>query len=326
VEQATPNGVSVDDFEVEGNTPEPPQAQTPATPPAASVAAIEDADDASPVPVDAQPDESKPEGKRNSIQARIDKSVAAQRQAERERDELRMRLEHLERQVSQPRQEPTRQEQTPAQPRYFTAPPPSEDEIGTKYKDYPEFIRATAQWQVAEARAEDAMQARYRAVQERHSATAQKFSSKIAEAEQGDPDYWSKVDPAVANLQPSTALEPGQRPTALNAIADIIFDSDYSTELMARLRASDLQRLSTLPPAQLYREMGRLEASVMRPGAATPGPAPRTPAVSQAPPPIKPVGTSASTGDVDPFAQDLDVDEHIRVMNARDKKGRFTSR
>lgn len=321
MEQATPN-VSVDDFEVEDNTPQPVQS-TP-TQPAASVAAVEDADDASPAPVEAQPEE-RPEGKRDrhSIQARIDKAVAAQREAER-------RAEALERQLaaySQPRQEQPREpQQVPSQPRYFTAPPPSEDEIGTKYKDYPEFIRATAQWQVSEARAEDALNARQRAVYERHEATAQKFSSKIADAEKSDPDYWSKIDPAVANLRPSTALEPGERPTALNAIADMIFDSDYSTELMARLRASDLQRLSTLPPAQLYREMGRLEASVMRPGAATSGPAPRTPAISQAPPPIKPVGTSASTGEVDPFSEDLDVDTHIRVMNARDKKGRFTAR
>jgi hypothetical protein len=322
VEQAVDTAPVVDDFEVEDNSsPVTPPVESPQ--PAASVAATQDADDA---PQTLAADE-KPEGKRNSIQARIDRAVAAQREAERRAEAVERRAYELEQQLRQRQPEQPRQEQTPQAPRYFTAPPPSEDEIGTKYKDYPEFIRATTQWQIAEARAEDALSARQRAVYERHEATAQKFSQKIAQAETSDPDYWTKIDPAVANLRPTTALEPNERPTALNAIADIIFDSEYSTELMARLRASDLQRLSTLPPAQLYREMGRLEASVMRPGAASStGPAPRTPAISQAPPPIKPVGTAASAGESDPFSEDLDVDTHIRVMNARDKKGRFTAR
>jgi hypothetical protein len=82
----------------------------------------------------------------------------------------------------------------------------------------------------------------------------------------------------------------------------------------------EFQRLSTLPTAQLFREMGKLEASFTRPAAASSGPAPKTQVVSQAPAPIKPVGTTASTGEVDPLAEDLDVDTHIRVMNARDRK------
>ena len=247
-----------DDFDVESSAPAAPAVvpSVQASPVEATIDADEPAaqatdDQPGPVEAKAETPEQQAERKagRNSIQARIDKAVAAQREAERRAEAAERRAYELEqaRQAREPQQQP-------ASPQYFTGPPPSEDEIGTKYQDYPAFIRATAQWQVAEARAEDAITARQRATYERHEATATQFAERIAKAEESDPDYWTKIDPAVANLRPSSALEPGERRTALNAIADIIFDSEYSTELMARLRAADLQRLSTLPPDRLYRE------------------------------------------------------------------------
>lgn len=257
--------------------------------------------------------------KRKSLQARIDREVSFRRQAERERDEYRARVEAAERAQAQPRQ-PERTE--PRAPQYLTGQPPTEDEIGTTYKDYPEFIRAVARFEYAEERARDQQHHQRAQMAQRHEAVAQSFSSKIAEAEKSDPDYWSKISPEIANLRPSSVLAPGERPTSLNAIADIIFDSDYATDLMAHFSANrqQFQRLSTLPPAQLFREMGKLEASFSRPSAASSGPATKMPPVSQAAPPIKPVGTTASAETLDPLADDLDIDTHIKVMNAKDRK------
>jgi len=103
-----------------------------------------------------------------------------------------------------------------------------------------------------------------------------------------------------------------------HAIADVIFDSDHATELMATLRQSDIQLLSKLPPERLYREMGKLEASMNRAPAAPSGPA-RTP-ISQAPAPIKPVGTSASNSVADDASGDMDLDEFVRVGNVAEAK------
>lgn len=312
--------MAVDDFEVvDSSSPSPaPSIPTPDPQPVA-VEATEDADATAAV---SEPSEPQKPAKPNSIQARIDKAVAAQREAERRAEAVEARLRELE--ARQSSAAAPREPQKPVEPQY-TRPRPTEDEIGTKYQSYPEFVEALTDWKLEQREAQAAVMAQRRAMAERHQQHATKFVEQIAKAEQTDPQFWSKVDPAVANLRPSSALEPGERRTVFNAIADIIFDSDYATELMARLRASDLQRLSTLPPERLFREMGRLEAAVMRTEAASSGPAPKTPVISQAPPPIKPVGTTATTGEVDPLSDDLDVDEHIRVMNARDKRGRFTS-
>ena len=307
-----------DDFEVETNGAAP--AVVPAIPaPVVTPDAVQDdAVDDSPISDPGDEDQPAPGPKpdKRSLQARIDRAVAAQREAER-------RAAYVEQLLTQAR--PREPEPAPkaAEPQY-TRPKPTEAEIGEKYPDYPAFIEALSDWKDEQREVVRSEQRHREQIAQRHEAHATQFSERIAKAEEADPAYWSKIDPAVANLKPSSVLGPGERPTALNAIADIIFDSEYATELMAHLRASDLQRLSTLPPAQLFRAMGRLEADVMRSAAAPAGPAKGTPPISHAPPPIKPVGSSAAAPEVNPLEQDLDVDTHIRVMNARDKRGRFT--
>jgi len=304
-----------DDIEVESSGAPVEEVPAPRVSQDAAIEATSGADEASETIEAAEEPSEEPKPKpRNSLQAKIDSVVAKQRQAERERDEYRAKVDAYER--SQPRTEPEKRE-----PQY-TRPKPTEGEIGAKYADYPAYIEDLTDWKLEQRDAQQAIQARQQAVSQRHEANAAKFSEKIAKAEETDPDFWSKIAPHIANLRPSSTLEPGERPTALNAIADIIFDSEYSTELMAHFsaHAKEFQRLSTLPPGPLFREMGRLEARFVRTEAAAPGPAPRTPVVSQAPAPIKPVGTTASTGEVDPLSEDLDVDTHIRVMNARDRK------
>lgn len=326
---------STDDIEIESNGT--PVANPPALP-AAAIEASEDADAAPAVdPGDEDPQpEAKPEPvaakPRNSLQARIDKSVAAQREAERRADAAERALAQHQ---TKPADAPAKTE-----PQYTRAKP-SENEIGSKYADYPAYIEDLTDWKLEQRDAQQAERDQRTAITQRHEAHAQKFSERIAKAEQADPDFWSKISPAVADLRPSTAFDPKYIQSAARAanqgdinaraflgsvtMADIIFDSEYSTELMAHFSANDpeFQRLSTLPPSALHREMGRLEARFVRPEAASTGPAPKTRVVSNAPPPIKPVGTTASTAEVNPLEDELDVDEHIRVMNSRDHKGRF---
>lgn len=321
----------VDDIEVESSTP----VTAPVSAPSVAVEAIEEADaiEARDPGDEDEPQPEQPKAKpRNSIQAKIDQAVGRQREAER-------RADAAERELAQSRQ-PREQPQARREPQYTRAKP-TEAEIGTKYQDYPAFIEDLQDWKLEQRDAQQAEHNQRAAVAQRHEQHATKFSERIAKAEEGDPQFWTKIAPEIADLVPSSSYDPMQLRSAADAarqgnpqarlflgkvgIADAIFDSEYSTELMAHFSANlqAFQRLSTLPPRLLDREIGRLEGMFSRPAAASSGPAPKTPVISSAPPPIKPVGTTASTAERDPLAEDLDIDEHIRVMNARDKKGRF---
>ena len=98
----------------------------------------------------------------------------------------------------------------------------------------------------------------------------------------------------------------------------LVKDSPLGIELLQWLSAhpDESQRLSTLHPADAYREMGKLEGQL---GAASP---PRGPArvVSSARAPIKPLGTSPAVADPFEITDDLSMDEHFRRMNAVDRQ------
>ena len=79
------------------------------------------------------------------------------------------------------------------------------------------------------------------------------------------------------------------------------------------------QRISTLHPAETYREMGKLEARLE----AAPSRASAR-VVSNAKPPVRPLGTSPHVADEFAITDDLSFDEHFRRANAADRaKGRL---
>ena len=79
------------------------------------------------------------------------------------------------------------------------------------------------------------------------------------------------------------------------------------------------QRISTLHPAETYREMGKIEARLE---AAPPRASARV--VSNAKPPVRPLGTSPHVADEFAITDDLSFDEHFRRANAEDRaRGRL---
>ena len=98
----------------------------------------------------------------------------------------------------------------------------------------------------------------------------------------------------------------------------LVKDSPLGIELLQWLSAhpDESQRLSTLHPADTYREMGKLE------GRLEAASSPRGPArvVSNARAPIKPLGTSPPVSDPFEISDDLSMDEHFRRMNAADRQ------
>ena len=89
-------------------------------------------------------------------------------------------------------------------------------------------------------------------------------------------------------------------------------------ELLQWLSAhpDESQRLSTLHPADTYREMGKLEGR-LEAASSSRGPAR---VVSNARAPIKPLGTSPHVSDPFEISDDLSMDEHFRRMNAADRQ------
>jgi hypothetical protein len=98
----------------------------------------------------------------------------------------------------------------------------------------------------------------------------------------------------------------------------LTMESPVGTDLLRYLSAhqDESQRLSTLHPVEVYREMGKLEERL---GAASEARG-SAPVISHAKPPIKPLGSSPHTPDADAVTDELSFDEHFRRMNAKDRK------
>jgi hypothetical protein len=112
----------------------------------------------------------------------------------------------------------------------------------------------------------------------------------------------------MASLNPDTPMSLPMQHLAM--------DSPHGIQILQWLSAhpDESQRISTLHPAETYREMGKLEARLE--AALSRGPAR---VVSNAKAPIKPLGTSPIPADPFAMSDDLSMDEHFRRMNASDR-------
>jgi hypothetical protein len=135
-----------------------------------------------------------------------------------------------------------------------------------------------------------------------------------------------KVAPEILEMRPTFLLPPNIPPQAENDIAQALFVSKHSAALMMHLsqNPAELRDLRALPDtAAVMLAMGALEARVTgQPTLApTPKPAPGPVAVSQAKPPVRPISGSPQRAEED-VDDDTSLDEHIRIMNARDNRAR----
>ena len=79
----------------------------------------------------------------------------------------------------------------------------------------------------------------------------------------------------------------------------------------------EIQRLATLPPLHVMRELARIDVGH---GAAPAAPAPKAPILSKAKPPIQPLGSSSVATDEPPDPANFEA--HVRYWYAQDRKGR----
>lgn len=171
-----------------------------------------------------------------------------------------------------------------------TLPPDPKDPEPTLEKsgDYVEWQKEWMKWQIRQdKRAEQAARA---AADRQHAAKAQAetFQSRIAEAKSEHADF--------------EAVAFNKDLPVTNTMGDAIKDSDLGAKILYHLgkNPDEAARIAKLPAVSQVREIGRIEAKLEAQTAPAAGETTeethtKKPAVSKAPPPIKPLGSGAAT-------------------------------
>lgn len=253
------------------------------------------------------------EGRKQSIQEEINALVRQRGETQRERDRIASELESLRAE----RAKIAAMQQTPSQPmRDAMQPVPaaSDDQEPTEdqFTDYATFVKAQARWQAREAIR--AFQAEMRANEEKqrearwHYERDQSFAERLNQARSANPEFDTLVNREDIELSPP--------------MIDVIKDSPMAPQLMLHLAQfpDEAQRIQSLHPMLAFGEMKKLEARVEFASQGWTGPN-SAPKVSQARPPIRPVGSAPSGTVDDPSDMDFGP-EYVRRMNAVDRNRR----
>lgn len=267
--------------------------------------------------------EAKPEGKpRNDPKARVEAATAKEAAAKRERDEAKAEAAKLQARIAEleaksaPKPEPVRA------PASADAEPKEED-----FADYRQFVKAQARWEAKEEiRQQETTRAELAARTARETYNHdidRQFGERWTAVLTEDPDFPTKVDQRLLNTPRASMLADPSTATFGNFLVEQIVQSERPKELLLHLSdPSVVQRLATLPPARVIRELARFESSL---GAASPsGPAP-TVHVSHAKVPIRPVETSPPVSHDEP-GDDASDDEWLRHERAAELKRRRAGR
>lgn len=247
------------------------------------------------------------EQRKAKIQDEINALVRQRGETQRERDAIAQELAALraERDRAVPRPEPARQ---------APAPMPTGDERPREsdFTDYAEFTAAVGQWSARQAIREFQEGLQQRAEQEQRTQwetqRQQSFAERLADARQRIPQFDSLVNREDIELSPP--------------MIDAIKDSPVAPDLMVHLaqHPDEAQRIYALHPVLAFGEMkaleGRLSAASFQSGSVR-----QTRSISQARPPIKPVGSAPSPSVDDPSSMEFGP-EYVRRMNALDRRRR----
>ena len=269
----------------------------------ASKAGGETVDDSAPTIDD--PSEQAPKAKsnrRNNPTEAVKSAVSKQREAERRAEAAEARIQELI--TPSP---PPESQRTADWERFKGLPGvPTVDQF-TSYEDYSmamaSFI-ADARYQEREE--ERASVYKTRRQNDAESAKLSQWNERLTEARSSNPGFDTSL-----NLDTPMSLP----------MQHLAMESPQGIEILQWLSANpqESQRISTLHPAETYREMGkieaRLEAAPLRASARV---------VSNAKRPVRPLGTSPHVADEFAITDDLSFDEHFRRANAEDRaRGRL---
>jgi hypothetical protein len=179
---------------------------------------------------------------------------------------------------------------------------------------------------------------------QRFTKTAATFTERMAPVLEAEPDFYERIDPRLIETPAASALPPGVKPTFGNFLVEQVVVSAHPKALLEHLSDKKvIQRLVTLQPDEIIRELTRFELTLGDPAATRTGPAGRATddgdddgegddsdgdaaaaatATSRAHPPAKPVRGSShehSSPDDEP-GDDASDDEWFRWEQRRATK------
>jgi hypothetical protein len=284
-------------------SPDPPEPVETALPEAADGAG-------KPAPTEtAAPDRDETTGqfkKRDRVQERIDRAVAAQRAAERERDELRAWRQQVEAASSAaPPAPPVSPEPAPAPP--DTSSKPKLENFVSRPDLYPDaweaYNEALIDWKA------DQKMAAWQQQQQQQAAEGDAIARINQHTDEGRETYadWNEA----LNDDGAQVMLPGH-------VLEAIHASDQAPHLVYYLsrHADEARAIAAAAPYQALLMLGALTARSVAPPPAQPPASP----VSRAKPPVKPVGATPTAPEA-PNPNDLAFGpEYIRQMNALERK------
>lgn len=236
-------------------------------------------------------------------EAEAKRALAAERVwRERERAELQKIREEVE--ALKRSTKPAESESRPA-PQEAKGKPKAED-----YDDYEAYLDARDEWNQAQWTEKQQKQAQASALEREIDQTFRSFVEATA-------DIREQIKDTIGQLASSFQLQPGQKETGENWIAnELIFSPENARTLALYLHEhpDELQRIAALQtPRAVSREMAKLEARLE---AATAGNSSESePAVSKAPPPIKPVSGASYVAEGDAYKPGMSLDDYARNWN-----------
>lgn len=261
-------------------------------------------------------DEVAPEVKakpRSDPKARVEAATAKEAAAKRERDEAKAETARLTAELAAlkaPKTEPIR------------AAPVGADKEPTvdQFDTYEKYVKAQARWETREALREAESERQQHTVQQqregamREQATA--FKTRYEAVLAADPDFESKVDQRLLHTPRLGILPDPSKGTFGNFLIEQVFQSEQPDVLLLHLSDPQVvQRLATLPPHQVIRELAKVELGAASPAA----PAPNVQSISHARAPIRPVSSSPQQSSDEASDDDSD-DEWLRKENAKQRR------
>ena len=251
--------------------------------------------------------QAKPKRRSNPTEA-VKSAIAKQREAERRADAAESKVQALsaERAPTPPETQTAPEPEPPSWARFKEMPGVPRPDQFTAYEDY---SMALAEF-VSDAKHTENTAAQQHAYEQQ----------QIAHEQQVQLDRWSKTLDEAREQNPQFDETLNLDTPMSLPMQHLAMESPHGIAILQWLseHPDDAQRLSTLHPAETYREMGKLEARLEAASSTvSSGPAR---VVSSAKAPIKPLGTSPPVEDPFEITDDLSMDEHFRRMNAADRQ------
>ncbi|HYC54517.1 MAG TPA: hypothetical protein VEL28_06245, partial [Candidatus Binatia bacterium] len=181
-------------------------------------------------------------------------------------------------------------------------------------KSYEDYIRAAARFEAQQIFAAERDRIAQEAAAREELEQARAFAERAAQFRATHADYDAAVGAVRDPVSPLIRRAIQESPVGAQLLYHLATHPEDRAQVVMKTTDPDL-----LEDARALRYLGKLEARLE---AATTGPA-RTPAVTTAKPPIKPVGGSPVSGDSppDPNSED-NADDHIRFWNQKEQAGR----